>query len=79
MTYREMAIKVIKMACSDLMERAEELVPDTEAITNVDVVLHIPSLMDEGNCVPTIHVKTDCYASRILADEICNMLSREGY
>lgn len=73
MTYREMAIETINIACKDLMERAEKLIPDTEGITGVDLVLHIPSLTDDSNVLPTITIQTDAYTSRVAAEKIAMM------
>jgi hypothetical protein len=69
-----MVLKTIKIACNDLSERAEELIPDAEGITDIKVVLRIPALTDQADCVPAIHVETDCYVKRIAAEEIYKML-----
>ena len=76
MDYREMAIETVKIACQDLMDRVEEIIPKTEGITDIDVILHIPTLTDNRECLPTISVQIDGYASRIAAEKICEMLNR---
>lgn len=37
MTYREMAIETLKLIGQELIDRAEELIPNTEGIKSIDV------------------------------------------
>ena len=76
MDYREMAIKTVKIACQDLMDRADEIIPKGESITDIDVIMHIPSLTDDSECIPTISVQVDGYVSRIAFEKICEMLNQ---
>ena len=43
MTYIEEAVQVLKLAGQELIDRAEELIPKTESINNIDVLIRIPS------------------------------------
>jgi len=64
MTYRELAIASCKIAGEDLIERAEELISDTEDIRDIDIHIHIPSLSDDPYCVPELEVCTNVYPKR---------------
>ena len=61
MTYREMAIKTVNLACQDLMERAEELIPDTSGITSIEVNLRIPTQTDSLDSLPEVTVTTNAF------------------
>ena len=78
MTYREMTIETIKIACQDLIDRAEELIPDVDCVTGINVVMKIPSLSDRVDCIPTVKVVTDCYTSRVAAEKIIDMMKENG-
>lgn len=64
MTYRDMAVSVCKLAGKDLVERAEELIPDTEGVISIDICIHIPSMTDDPYCVPEMNVTTTVYPKR---------------
>lgn len=64
MTYRDLAVSVCKLAGQDLAERAEELIPDTEGIKDIDIWIRIPSLSDDPACIPEIEVQTNLYPKR---------------
>ena len=64
MDYRNMAINVIKIAGQELIDRAEELVCNTDMIKDVDIWIRIPSLTDDPNIVPEIEVSTNVYPRR---------------
>ena len=46
MTYREMAIETLKLIGQELIDRAEELIPNTEGIKRIDVWTSIPTMSD---------------------------------
>lgn len=77
MTYREMAIETIKIACQDTLDRVEEIVPDIDCITDIDVVIHIPTLTDDAVVIPEIKIITNAYVRRVAADRIFDMLTKD--
>lgn len=76
MTYRDMMIETIKIACNDTIERVEDIVPNTEGLTNVDVVIHIPSLTDDAAVIPTVKIVTDSYVKPAAVEKIYEMLQK---
>ena len=56
MTYREMAIEVAKIAGQELVERADELIPNAEGIKDIDIWIRIPSISDDALDIPDIQV-----------------------
>ena len=75
MTYREMAVKVAQIAGQELMNRAEELIPDTEGVKDIDIWIRIPSLSDDVLCVPEIQVNTNVYPRRTAVNKIIELIS----
>lgn len=75
MTYREMAVAVCKIAGEELIERAEELIPDTEGVKDIDIWIRIPSLSDDAFCVPEIQVDTNVYPKRAAIEKIAKLVS----
>lgn len=73
MTYREMAIETVKLACQDLMDRAEELIPNTEGITSIEVNLRIPTLTDSVSEIPELTVTTNAYPQRMTVEKIIDL------
>ena len=61
MTYRDMAISACKIAGEELIQRAEELIANTEGIKDIDIWIRIPSLSDDQCCVPELQVTTNVY------------------
>ena len=51
MKYREIAIEMLKLMGQELIDRAEELIPSTEGIKDIDVWISIPRCVSET--VPT--------------------------
>ena len=76
MTYREEMIEVIKIACQDVLDRVEDLVPKSEGLYNVDLIIHIPSLTDDPNCIPTVTLNVGAYPNRLATDKILELVSR---
>ena len=56
------------------MDKAEDIIPKTEGIIGVDVIIHIPSLTDDPDIIPTIDIKTKAYTSRIASEKIIELL-----
>lgn len=59
MTYREMAVKTVELAGQELIDRAEELIPNVTNVKNIDIWIRIPSLSGDTFDVPEIEVQTD--------------------
>lgn len=74
MTYREMAIAVCKIAGEEIIERAEELIPNTEGVKDIDIWIRIPSLSDDPFCVPEIQVDTNVYPKRVAIEKITKLV-----
>lgn len=75
MTYREMTVETVKLAGQELIDRAEELIPNTTMVKNTDIWIRIPSFTDDQLNVPEIEVSTDVYPSRIALEKYVNLLS----
>jgi hypothetical protein len=70
MTYKEMAIRSIRLACQDLIDRAEKIIPDINSIFNVEIVLSIPTLTDKIYDIPRLTVTTNAYPDRTLLEKV---------
>lgn len=76
--YRTMAVEVAKIAGQELIDRAEELIPNTEGVKEINIWIRIPSLTDDAFTIPEIEVNTDVYPKRAAIDKIAKLLtSRE--
>lgn len=75
MTYREMAVAVCKIAGEELIERAEELIPNTDGVKDIDILIRIPSLSDNSFCVPEIQVDTNVYPKHAAIEKIAKLVS----
>ena len=64
MTYRERGVKMLKVMGQDIIDRAEELIPEAQGIKSVNVWLRIPTLSDDLDNVPEIEVCVDLYPDR---------------
>lgn len=73
MTYREMAIETLKLIGQELIDRAEELIPNTEGIKSIDVWTSIPTMSDSELCIPEIRVNTSAYPKRITLEKFIKM------
>lgn len=74
MTYREMAVKTVKLAGQELIDRAEELIPNATNVKNIDIWIRIPSLSSDTFDVPEIEVQTDVYPSRVTFEKYVELL-----
>ena len=74
MTYRKMMIEVIKIACQDVIEKVDDLVPDTEGLYNVDLTIHIPTMTDDANMIPTIEMNVEGYTTRLATEKILELI-----
>lgn len=74
MTYREMTVETVKLAGQELIDRAEELIPNTTMVKNTDIWIRIPSFTDDQHNVPEIEVRTDVYPSRVALEKYVNLL-----
>lgn len=74
MTYRETMIEIIKIACRDVIDRVDDLVPKSDGLFNVDLVIHIPSITDDPDCIPTIKLNTEGYTTRLATEKIIDLM-----
>ena len=65
MKYREMAIEMLKLMGQELIDRAEELIPSTEGIKDIDVWISIPTMSDSEMYIPEIRVNMSAYPKRM--------------
>ena len=65
MKYREIAIEMLKLMGQELIDRAEELIPSTEGITDIDVWISIPTMSGSEMYIPEIRVNTSAYPKRM--------------
>lgn len=65
MKYREIAIEMLKLMGQELIDRAEELIPSTEDIKDIDVWISIPTMSDSEMYIPEIRVNTSAYPKRM--------------
>lgn len=68
MSYRERAVETVKMMAQDLLDRADELIPDAKKIKEVNIWLRIPTLTDDIDNLPEIQVNVDVYPSKQFVD-----------
>lgn len=73
MTYREMAIEMLKLMGQELIDRAEELIPNTEGIKDIDVWISIPTMSDSELCIPEIRVNTIAYPKRMVLEKFMEL------
>ena len=69
MNYHMRAVEAIRMAGQELINRAEEFVPDAERVINTEIVIRIPTNR-EVVIMPTLEVRTEVAPSRIMLDKI---------
>lgn len=74
MTYREMAVKTVKSMGQELIDRAEELIPNAANVKNIDIWIRIPSLSTDTFDVPEMEVQTDVYPSRVTFEKYVDLL-----
>ena len=74
MNYREMAVAVCKIAGQDLIDRADDLIPNVEGVKDINIWIRIPSLTDDPLCVPEIEVSTNVYPRKAIVSKIANLL-----
>lgn len=74
MTYREMAVKTVKLVGQELIDRAEELIPNATNVRSIDIWIRIPSLSSDTFDVPEIEIQTDVYPSRVTFEKYVDLL-----
>lgn len=73
MEYREMAIEMLKVIGQELIDRAEELIPNAEGIRNIDVWVSIPTMSDSELCIPEIRVNMSAYPNRMALEKFMEL------
>ena len=72
MEYREQVVEVLKIVGRELIERADELVPDAEYVTDTDIRIHIPT--DTGMlAIPEISVTCNVFPIRTTVEKIIDI------
>lgn len=76
MTYREMTVAVAKIAGQELVDRAEELIPNTtEDLKDVDIWIRIPSMSGDSLPIPEIQVSANVYPKYTAVEKILKLIS----
>lgn len=75
MTYREKAVAIARIAGQELVERAEELIPNTTDVKDVDIWIRIPSNNLDEFDVPEIQIHTNVYPKRESLQKIFEIVS----
>lgn len=78
MKYRDMAIRALKIAGQELIDRADELICKTEAIKDINIWIRIPSLTDDPNIIPEMEVSTNVYPRRESLKKIFEMKEKKN-
>lgn len=77
MSYRERAVEAVKVFGQELVDRAEELVPEATRVKGLNIWIRIPSLSDNLNDIPEIEVSVDVFPKRDTIREFRNRLNDE--
>lgn len=75
MTYREQVMTITKLACQDVIDRIEELVPDTEGVISTEINIRIPTMTDRADSIPTYEIHTEVYPKMETAKKIVEVIS----
>ena len=73
MTYRERAVAALKAFGEELINRAEELIPNAQKVKSINVWIKIPTLSDNISDLPEMEVECEVYPSRVTIDKIIGM------
>lgn len=73
MTYRERAVATLKAFGEELINRAEELIPNAEKVKSINVWIKIPTLSDDMFDLPEMEIECEVYPSRVTIDKIIGM------
>ncbi len=74
MTYREQVIETTKLVCQDIIDRIEELIPDTEGGILTEINIRIPTMTDTVDSIPTCEVHTEVYPKMLTVEKIIDIL-----
>ena len=75
MTYREMVIKTVNLACQDITNRIEELVPENmDGVFGVNMQINIPTLTDTLDSLPTFKISIEGYPKRECVETMIDIL-----
>lgn len=75
MTYREQVMETTKLACQDIIDRIEELVPDTEGVISTEIHIRIPTMTDKTDSIPTCEIHTEVYPKMRTVEKIIEVIS----
>ena len=76
MKYREQVVEVLKIVGRELIERADELVPDAKYVTDTDIRIHIPEYADKPQ-IPEISVTCNVFPTIATVQKIIDMHKSE--
>lgn len=76
MKYREQVVEVIKIVGRELMERANELVPDAEYVTDTDIHIRVPSYTDQIE-IPEISVTCNVFPAMASVEKIIDIYRKQ--
>lgn len=68
-----MVVKTVQLACQDLSERIEEMIPDSEGMFSVNVKLSIPTLTDRMEDIPEFKVTINGYPKRTIVEKMIEL------
>lgn len=67
MKYREKAVEAVRLAGQELMNRAEEFVPNAERVINMEIVIKIPTDTAVPE-FPSLEVRTEVAPSQMMLE-----------
>ena len=70
MTYRERAVAALKAFGEELINRAEELIPNAQKVKSINVWIKIPTLSDNTFDLPEMEIECEVYPSRVTLKKI---------
>lgn len=72
MKYREKAVEAVRLAGQELMNRAEEFVPNANRVINTEIVIRIPTDTAEPE-FPSLEVRTEVAPSQMMLEEMIDL------
>lgn len=74
-----MAIDTIKMACQDVIDRVEDIVPkDTQGAFDISLTVNIPTLTDDILDLPNFTISMKSYPARDKISKLLGLGRNEG-
>ena len=70
-------METTKLACQDVIDRIEELVPDIKGTISVEICIHIPTMADKSGSIPTYEIHTEVYPKMNTIEKIIDVFQKE--